>query len=203
MNTLATRRARRSEPLKQELDAASLVRARKGDPEACRALVQRHQGLVFSILSRMLAPAGRLDRLEDLAQETFLKIFGALDGFKTDGPAKLSTWIGTIASRVAIDELRKPRPQVSESAKQDAPAVEQAAEDAHRRQLRRALERALAVLSPEARALFLLRAYHGWSHRELADAFEVPAGTIKSRLARAREVLRRELSGVVEVDDGR
>ena len=204
MNPPVASRARRSVPLVPELDAFSLARAQRRDPEACRALVMRHQGLVFAILSRMLAPAGRLDRLEGLAQETFIKVFNALGGFEADGPAKLSTWIGTIASRVAIDELRKSRPQSAEpTLVHDEVAVERAAQDAHRRQLRHALEKALAALSPEARALFVLRAYHGWSHQELAGAFGVPVGTIKSRLGRARKALRLELSGVVEVDDER
>jgi len=202
MSRPVTRQALRSEPLEPELDAFCLARAQRREPAACRALVQRHQRLVFAILSRMLAPAGRLDRLEDLAQEVFLRVFGALADFEPEGPARLSTWIGTIASRVAIDELRRraARP-VEPAVAQEQAAMERAVEDARLGQLRRGLQRALADLEPEARALFVLRAYHGWSHLELAVAFTVPVGTIKSRLSRIRRELRKALAERVEVPD--
>ncbi len=202
MNPPVANRARWSAAVESSGEDFSLAGARRGDTAACRALVLRHQCLVFAILSRLLAPAGRLDRLEDLAQETFLRVFRSLDRFSAAGPARLSTWIGTIASRVAIDELRRPRPQRSESpAAADALAVAQSTEDARLRRLRRCLNEALASLAPEARALFVLRAYEGWSHRELAEAFGVPPGTIKSRLGRTRAKLRRTLDELLEVAD--
>lgn len=90
-----------------ELDDLTLERARRGEPQATLALVQRYQGAVFALLSRMLRPSGLGDRVEELAQECFLRVFASLDRFRPGGPARLSSWILTIASRLTIDELRR------------------------------------------------------------------------------------------------
>ena len=93
-------------PPAAELDELTLRRAQRGEQAACRALVERYQRPVFALLHRMLGP-GRADRVEDLAQETFLHVFRSLAGFAPLGPARLSTWILTIASRRVVDELRR------------------------------------------------------------------------------------------------
>src|SRR5688572_28089667 len=90
----------------EELDAAMLARCRAGDPVAFRAFVVRYQAAVFALLSRMV---GRTAVLEDLAQEAFLKAHAALPGFDPTRPGKLSTWLLTIATRVALDELKRRR----------------------------------------------------------------------------------------------
>jgi RNA polymerase sigma factor (sigma-70 family) len=91
-----------------ELDETTLHRTQHGDPGACRALVEHYQDAVFALLGRMLGRAGRA-QLEDVAQDTFLAVFTGLARFAPAGPARLSTWILTIATRRAIDELRRPR----------------------------------------------------------------------------------------------
>src|SRR4051812_49404701 len=91
----------------KELDELTLKRAQRGEPAACRRLVETYQRAVFAILSRMLSPRGRRARVEDLAQETFLRVFRALPQFSPGGPARLSSWILTIATRLALDELAK------------------------------------------------------------------------------------------------
>src|SRR5687768_15947133 len=93
-----------------ELDELTLVRAQRGEDAACRALVTRYQRDVFALLSRLLGPAGMRGLVEDLAQETFLRAFRALPGFDRGGPARLSSWLLTIATRLALDELRRRRP---------------------------------------------------------------------------------------------
>ncbi|HKE13731.1 MAG TPA: sigma-70 family RNA polymerase sigma factor, partial [Kofleriaceae bacterium] len=103
-----------------ELDALTLRRAQRGEQAACRALVERYQRPVFALLHRMVG-AGRADRVEDLAQETFLHVFRSLAGFAPLGPARLSTWILTIASRRAVDELR--RSGRADRASRSAPAA--------------------------------------------------------------------------------
>ncbi|HWE29392.1 MAG TPA: sigma factor [Polyangia bacterium] len=89
-----------------ELDELTLERAQRGETAACTALVKRHERLVFAVVSRMLAPSGLRAAIEDVAQETFLRVFRALPSWDARGEAKLSTWILTIATRLALNELR-------------------------------------------------------------------------------------------------
>jgi RNA polymerase sigma-70 factor (ECF subfamily) len=181
----------------KDLDELTLARARQGDSGACRSLVERYQRPVFAILSRMLRPSGRGNLVEDLAQETFLRVFRSLSDFRPDGPARLSTWILTIASRLAIDELRRtPLRPVDQSAVVSVPATEQTDAAAVRSSLQLVLEKALAELEPDQRAAFLLRHYHELSHQEIAQCCDIQIGTVKSRIARARAALSEALSEV-------
>jgi RNA polymerase sigma-70 factor (ECF subfamily) len=183
-----------------ELDELTLRRAQRGEQAACRALVERYQRPVFALLHRMLGPAAD-DRVEDLAQETFLHVFRSLAGFAPLGPARLSTWILTIASRRAVDELRRSgRAKETQELEEAALASPARADDGARRSaLAGRVAEALAALAPEYRAAFLLRAYHGFDYGEIARALECEIGTVKSRLNRARAELRRALR---EEEDG-
>ncbi|MEZ4450658.1 MAG: sigma-70 family RNA polymerase sigma factor [Nannocystaceae bacterium] len=181
-----------------ELDEVTLLRAQRGDPRARRDLVVRYQRPVFAILSRMLHGHGR-ELIEDVAQDTFLRVFKALPTFERGGPARLSTWILTIASNRAIDELRRRRrPQLPLPDDHGADENGGAPADAiaERRMLARVLEQAIADLTPEHRAAFMLREYHELSYEEIAEHLQIDLGTVKSRLSRARAALRRALSEV-------
>ncbi len=179
----------------RELDDVSLSLARRGDERACRRLVEIYERAVFALLSRLLLSHRAL--VEDLAQETFLRVFRALPGFVSDGPARLSTWILTIATRLALDELKRRRPA---SAPFELAARVPTAGDPERRlddgRLRRALEAALAELPAEQRAVFVLREHHELAYEEIARSLEVDVGTVKSRLFRARTSLRARLMEV-------
>src|SRR5450432_2604074 len=94
------------------LDAALLARCCAQDPMAFRTFVVRYERMVFALLSRML---GRGPHVEDLAQETFLRAFRAFPSFDLDNVSKPSTWLLTIATRLAIDERRRRRPEIAES----------------------------------------------------------------------------------------
>jgi RNA polymerase sigma-70 factor (ECF subfamily) len=179
-----------------ELDEVTLRRAQNSDDSACRALVVRYQRPVFALLFRMLGP-GRGSMAEDLAQETFLEVFRSLRKFSPLGPARLSSWILTIASRRAIDELRK-RPVATEPIELGRNIVgdQRADEAAVRRAVAGAIQSAVAELSPEYRAAFLLREYHGLEYAEIARALDIDIGTVKSRLSRARAALRETLAEV-------
>lgn len=176
-----------------ELDEPTLRRAARGDAAAARALVELYQGRVFALVSRMLAGRGRAT-IEDAAQDTFLHVFRRLAGFDAGGAARLSTWILTIAARRAIDELRRQRPALLPDLERAGEA--RADERAVRRELAQAIEAALRELSPELRAAFLLREYHGLEYAEIAEALDIDLGTVKSRLSRARAALRERLAEV-------
>jgi len=167
-----------------ELDEVTLRRAQRGDDDACRRLVECYQARVFALLWRMVG--ARLPALvEDLAQDTFLQVFQALPGFSALGKARLSTWILTIASRRAIDQLRRPRREVGE-VDCDIASSRTADESSRQRVLAEALEKAVLALAPETRAAFLLREVHGLDYADVARCLNTPLGTVKSRLSRAR-----------------
>lgn len=177
---------------RRELDDVTLARAQRRDPQAWRRLVEHHQAAVFALIGRMLG-RGRVGVVEDLAQDTFLAVFERLPQFAADGPARLSTWILTIASRRAIDQLRRQAP-VAVAAIDIAPDPQPSA--IARRDLARAIDAALAGLAPEYRAAFLLREMHGLAYEEIALALAIEVGTVRSRLARARHALRVALAEV-------
>jgi len=176
-----------------EIDERTLRSAAAGERDAARALVETYQLRVFALVSRMLAGRGRAT-IEDVAQDTFLQVFHRLASFAPGGAAKLSTWILTIAARRSIDELRKQRPALV--AELESTSDARGDERAIRKELVAAIEGALRELSPELRAAFVLREYHGLDYGEIARALAIDLGTVKSRLSRARAALRARLAEV-------
>jgi RNA polymerase sigma-70 factor (ECF subfamily) len=183
-----------------ELDPGVLRRCRQGDPLAFRAFVVRFEKPVFALLSRVL---GGGPHVEDLAQDTFLKAHRAFSRFDPDGPAKVSTWLFTIATRTAIDAVRKRR--VSERAL--AESLDTAAESRHEEtperqteltRIRRAIRAALGDLPVDQRAAFVLFEMHGLSLPEVGEALDIPAATAKTRVFRARKKLEDALSAFKE-----
>ncbi|HTR53339.1 MAG TPA: sigma-70 family RNA polymerase sigma factor [Kofleriaceae bacterium] len=190
---LSVLRATRPVPDPDELDELAIARAAAGDKAASRALVERYQVRIFALVSRMLAVRGRAV-IEDVAQDAFLDVFRRLREFRPGGPARLSTWILTIAARRAIDELRRRRPEPR--AEVEIAGTARADAGARRREVLSAIEAALAELSPELRAAFLLREFHDLEYAEIAQALAIDLGTVKSRLSRARTALRERLAEV-------
>jgi RNA polymerase sigma-70 factor (ECF subfamily) len=120
-----------------------------------------------------------------------LRVFRALPGFRPAGPARLSSWILTIATRLALDELRRRRPLL-EGVVDEIPAIE--LDIADRRALGLALEAAIAALPVEHRATFLLRELHGLEYRAIAETLQIDIDSVKSRLFRARAALQQALA---------
>lgn len=161
-----------------------------------RELVRRNQTQVGRLLRRMLGPVG-LDALtEDLAQETFLRAFRALHRFDPDGPARFSTWLLRIASRLAINELTRKRPEVASP--RSLPSASTPESEHCRKRIGQAIATAVGELPAPFRAAFLLREYHGLDYAEIAQMLDLELGTVKSRLSRARRLLREQLKGVRE-----
>jgi RNA polymerase sigma-70 factor, ECF subfamily len=178
----------------RELDEETLRRAQAGDQAAQAALIERYQRPVFALLSRMVGADPEL--VEDLAQETFLRVLGALAGFDPRGEARLVTWILTIAGHLAIDHLRSvgSRGDASVAAGGLPTMLPRPDQDAQRRDLAVALATAVDELGPRFRAAFVLREVQGLSYEEIASVLDIHVGTVKSRLSRARWALKRALA---------
>ena len=178
-----------------ELDEVTVVSAQRGSMRAKRALVERYQRPVLALVSRLLRGYGDSALIEDVAQETFLRVFRALPKFDRNGPARLSTWILTIACHRSIDELRRRRLDVHplENGQSELAANDRADENAERRMLAGVLDRAIDGLAPEYKATFILREVHGLEYAEIATILDIDLGTVKSRLNRARTRLREAL----------
>lgn len=177
----------------EELDEVTLERARRKDPAAARALVERYHRPVHALLFRMTEARLGAGRADDLAQETFLRVFRGLGTFRHDGTARLSTWIFTIATRVALNELRKGGLRTVGDGEVDVEGGEPADAPLERRELGETVRAAVARLSDDHRAVVVLREYHGMSYEEIGEALEVDVGTVRSRLSRARALLRQML----------
>jgi len=193
----------------QELDDRELVRhAARGREPAFRELLARYERPVFSLVYRMVR-----DRTlaEDLAQETFIKAFNALESFNPS--YRFSSWIFKIANNLTIDHLRKRKlDTVSIDGAPDALSgedqartrltleSEEEAPDAYveNRELGGRIEEAIAGLRPEYRTAVLLRHVEGYSYEEIAAIMEVPLGTVKTYLHRARH----ELMGLLAESPG-
>lgn len=174
------------------LDAGLLARCRAQDPAAFRAFVVQHQRMVFALLSRMVG-AGASD-LEDLAQETFVRAYRGFPRFDPDGKAKPSTWLLTIATRLALDARKRRRIQAVPIEDAEAKPSDSTPElRTERKQLGDALAEAAAELPDDQRAALLLSDVHGLTTAEIAQALEVPENTAKTRLFRAREKMRAAL----------
>jgi RNA polymerase sigma-70 factor (ECF subfamily) len=187
----ADRAGRADEPL----DELTLRRAVRGDERAWRALIERYQRPVHALIWRLLAGRSR-HRVEDLVQETFVRVLRALPGFDPAGPASLQTWILTIAARLALNELR--RPEAAALVEEPAgPLADRADTTAERRRLAAAIGAGIAALPDAQRAVLVLREYHDLEYAEIAAALELDLGTVKSRLARARAALREHLGAAL------
>ena len=177
--------ARPSEPL----DEVTLRRAQRGDQRAWRDLIDRYQQPVHALIYRLLAGRAR-HRVEDLTQETFVRVLRALPRFDPAGPASLSTWILTIATRMTLNELRRPE---AAGLEREPEAAERADVDAERKRLGAAIAAGVAQLPDQQRAVLVLREYHDLDYAEIAGVLELDVGTVKSRLSRARAALREHL----------
>jgi RNA polymerase sigma-70 factor (ECF subfamily) len=172
-------------PREPEPDEVLCRRAARGDKGAFRLLVETHERRLRAFLAQL---AGA-DVGDELAQETFLKAWQSLPAFR--GEAKFSSWLCAIGWRLFVDHIRRQR---SEARKREA--VGQLAETAEAAESgeRLDLERALALLEPVERAALVLCEGHGWSHGEAAGILQLPLGTLKGIVRRAKQKCREHLT---------
>src|SRR4051812_34144291 len=143
--------AAQARPAEPPLDELTLRRAQRGDERAWRDLIARFQGPVNALIWRLLAGRAR-HRVEDLTQETFVRVLRALPKFDPGGPATLQTWILTIATRLTLNELRRPE---STSLDRDVVARDTADGDAKRKRLGRAIAQGMNELPDAQRAVLV------------------------------------------------
>jgi RNA polymerase sigma-70 factor, ECF subfamily len=172
-----------------EIDALTLARAARGDRDARLRLIETYQIRVFSVVSRVLG-RGSSD-VGDVAQETFVRTLESLTAFDPKGAAKLSTWICTIAVRLAIDVSRRRARVVPIAGFEDVSASSEEAIDEAlaRKQRATRVQQALARLGPDHHAILVLRIAHEMELSQIAIELGIEVGTVKSRLHRARGAL--------------
>lgn len=184
-------RGRRREPDPRS-DAELMIALCKGDDQSFTEIIRRFQDPVYSLLIRML---GNEDEAEELLQVTFCRVHRYREHYDTSRP--LITWVLTIASNLAKKEWRRrsrwlqiPLDNVTlTSPMQTAPHY-----DAGRRELKASLEEAIDKLPPHYREPFLLREDQQLTYEEISEVLGIRIGTVKSRINRARALLREALS---------
>jgi len=169
-----------------------------GDLDSFNQLVLRWERPIYALAYRVI---GREEDARDVCQETFLRAFRALKGFK--GQAKFSSWLYRIALNLCRDWIRRERRQPIAQAPEGVDLVELASESAPsesiedlvaRREIGRAVARAMAELPDEQRTAIILKEYHGLTFQEIADLLDCPLSTVKTRLYQGLTVLRKQLA---------
>lgn len=188
--------------LQQLEDAQVVEEILAGREEASYELMRRFERPVYSLILRMVRDTAQA---EDLAQEAFVKAFTALDRY--DSRHKLSSWLFKIAHNTTIDYLRKRRVATVSlqqptaqgesdwSANLEDESLVSPQRTAELTDLARDLDAALAELRPEYREVMVLRFREGLQYNEIAEVMDLPLGTIKTYIFRARKELAELLAG--------
>ena len=178
-------------------DEELVARSIGGDTDSFNQLIKRWEKPIYALAYRSL---GREEDARDVCQETFLRAFRALDGFK--GQAKFSSWLYRIALNLCRDWVRRQRRAPVVAAPEGVDLVELAGEGdgaeslddiVSRADLSRAVARAMRNLPEEQRTAVVLKEYHGLTFQEIAELLGCPLSTVKTRLYQGLTVLRREL----------
>ena len=177
----------------EELVAKSI----RGDADSFNELVLRWERPIYALAYRTI---GREEDARDVCQETFLRAFRALPGFR--GQAKFSSWLYRIALNLCRDWIRRERRQPIAQAPDGVDLIELASESTPsesiedlvaRKEISAAVARVMAELPEEQRTAILLKEYHGLTFQEIADMQDCPLSTVKTRLYQGLAVLRRQL----------
>lgn len=177
---------------RREIDIELIDRYLTGDIEAFNELMAAHEDRVFAICYRMLQ--NREEAL-DATQETFLTVFRKADRYKAQ--AAFSTWLYRVAVNTCYDQLRRKKRKRADSLPESYDPPDPSAGDAFESiEVRPDIERALDDLSPEFRSAVVLVDMQGLSLDQASDTLDIPTGTMKSRLFRARKQLARSLGNL-------
>ena len=179
-------------------DEELVARSISGDADSFNELIRRWERPIYALAYRVI---GREEDARDVCQETFLRAFRALKGFR--GQAKFSSWLYRIALNLCRDWVRRERRTPVVQAPEGIDLMDLAAVGAPtesiedlvaRKDLTRTVERAMALLPEEQRTAIILKEYHGLTFQEIAELIGCPLSTVKTRLYQGLTVLRRELA---------
>ena len=189
-------------------DQDVVLSARAGQEAAYRELIRRYERPIFALLFRMVRDR---ELAEDLAQETFVKALNAIDSYRPE--FKFSSWLFKIANNAAIDHLRRreldtlsldgsPHAETPEAMQATALQIgarqESPLDTVEAKELGGAIEAAIGSLRPEYRSCILLRHVEGRAYEEIAEILNLPLGTVKTYIHRARNELRLSLAHLKE-----
>jgi RNA polymerase sigma-70 factor, ECF subfamily len=188
-------------------DQVFVVACQKGDAEAFSALVERHSKKMLNIAYRML---GDYDEACDITQEAFLAAFRSIKKFKAE--SKFSTWLYRIVVNYTKNRLKQ-RQSLSQhegasldetaDGQGDCAACLAVANEGHpgelleRRELEVQVQKCISALDREFREVLVMRDIHGFSYEEIHNVLQIPDGTVKSRLSRARLAMKDCLKKVI------
>jgi RNA polymerase sigma-70 factor (ECF subfamily) len=170
-----------------------VARAREGDMEAFEGLVKAYERPIYYLCLRM---AGAPQAADDLAQETFIRAYGALSGFKEG--RNFYVWIRRIAVNASLNHLRSTKREEPLGDREPDPCRDMPQDELQSREAEGKFQEALGALSSDQRAVFVLRVFEDQSYREIARALRISKGTVMSRLSRARGKLRATLAELNE-----
>ncbi|MGE5615011.1 MAG: RNA polymerase sigma factor [Bacillota bacterium] len=183
-----------------------ISRSKAGDIEAFEELIEAYQKKIFNFAYRII---GNYDDAADLAQEALIRIFKSIGGFKEQ--SSFSTWIYRITTNVCLDEIRRRKNKKEHSLDEEVqvddgqlkrqimsedPGPDEVYE---REELRGIVKEAIDKLPEEQRIVITLRDIQGLSYDEIAEVLDCPGGTVKSRISRARQALKKVLSSKLEL----
>jgi RNA polymerase sigma-70 factor (ECF subfamily) len=189
-------------------DQEVVLLARSGREAAYRELIRRYERPVFALLFRMVRDR---ELAEDLSQETFIKALNAIESYRPE--FKFSSWIFKIANNAAIDHLRRreldtlsldgsPHAETPEAMQATALQIgmrqESPLDTVEAKELGSEIEAAIGRLRPEYRSCILLRHVEGRAYEEIAEILDLPLGTVKTYIHRARNELRVALAHLKE-----
>jgi RNA polymerase sigma-70 factor (ECF subfamily) len=178
-------------------DEELVTLSQEGDLDSFNQLVLRWERPIYALAYRVI---GREEDARDVAQETFLRAFRALKGFK--GQAKFSSWLYRITLNLCRDWIRREKRTPIAHAPEGVDLIELAGEETPsetieelvgRRQLGRAVSKAMAMLPEEQRTAIILKEYHGLTFQEIAELLDCPLSTVKTRLYQGLNVIRKQL----------
>lgn len=175
----------------QELEAA-LIEAARSDPEAFAEVVLRYQDRLYNYLYRM---TGSREDAQDLTQEAFVRAYRALPRFNLEAPFR--PWLYKIATNLAINHLKGRKPSIVLEEYVPSPPNEYSPErQVEAAETQRLVSQAIAQLPEHYRSVVLLRHVEELSYEEIARTLDLPLGTAKVRLHRARAALQEKLTAL-------
>ena len=177
-------------------EQTAIARARDGDVAAFERLVRLYETRVYTLALRM---TGDPTDAFDVSQDAFLRLHNTIGSYR--GESSFATWLYRLTTNIALDFLRKRKRRDAHEVPlsalgdgdPDIPDPDTPELALERSALRESLQDALDTLTPEHRQILLLREIGGLSYEEIAEALDLEPGTVKSRLARAREQMRTRL----------